>query len=170
MISPIAHLHVFQMSSYLSSLSPILTLLLYISVLSVLYISYSSFISPLRNIPGPFFARHTSLWLVHITRQRNRHLHDINLHKTYGPIVRVGPSQISLSNPSAVKMVYGVSFKRARGCELGQVADLDIIGSITKPLEKSNWYSTFSRTTSSLSIVWNNTKSFKSGNKYVKIN
>lgn len=74
---------------------------------TILYISYINFTTSLRRIPGPFLAKYSKLWLVHVTRQRKRHFHDIELHEKYGPIVRVSPTQVSLASPQAVKIVYG---------------------------------------------------------------
>jgi hypothetical protein len=90
-----------------SFMLPTLLELLIVS-LSLLYINYVNSITHRRNIPGPFMAKLTTLWLVRVTWQRKRHLHDIELHQKYGRIVRVGPKQISLDGPSAVKMVYGM--------------------------------------------------------------
>ncbi len=86
---------------------PILTI-----TLSFLCIISNYSITPLKQIPGPFLASISSLWLVKITRQRRRHLHDIALHRKYGPIVRVGPNEVSLASPAAVKLLYGMLPKK----------------------------------------------------------
>lgn len=33
----------------------------------------------------------------------------IKLHQKYGPLVRVGPSHVSVSDPDAVKIIYGIN-------------------------------------------------------------
>jgi hypothetical protein len=75
--------------------------------LPFLYLLHQYFYGPLSNIPGPRILRLTSLWLVRKTHQRQRHLYDCELHERYGPVVRVGPREVSLSSPAAVKAVYG---------------------------------------------------------------
>lgn len=84
---------------------------LFLVVLPLLYSSFAILAGPLRKIPGPLLAKYTKLWLVFVTHKRMRHSHDLELHKTYGPVVRVGPNQLLLSYPSAVKMVYGTQFR-----------------------------------------------------------
>lgn len=39
---------------------------------------------PLRNIPGPFFARFTKLWLVKQAWYGDFHTINLDLHKKYG--------------------------------------------------------------------------------------
>lgn len=98
-------------------MSPTLLALLIVS-LSLLYINYVNSITHRRNIPGPFMAKLTTLWLVRVTWQRKRHLHDVELHQKYGRIVRVGPKQITQEGPSAVKMVYVCSLNRLSSCNV----------------------------------------------------
>lgn len=73
------------------------------------YNFYKSFRSPLRSIPGPFLTRITNLWYFNRVRCGQFHTENITLHQRYGPIVRLGPSLYSLSNPD--KAVYGHTSK-----------------------------------------------------------
>ncbi|KAM7219399.1 Cytochrome P450 [Rhypophila decipiens] len=61
----------------------------------------------LRHIPGPFLASLTNLWRFRL--QYNGSIQPIlyNLHKTYGPIVRIGPSTVSISSPEYITSVFG---------------------------------------------------------------
>ncbi|TAQ84790.1 hypothetical protein B7494_g6894 [Chlorociboria aeruginascens] len=72
--------------------------------------------TPLRKLPGPFFASFTRWWLVIYVRRKQRHLDDIKLHRKYGPLVRIGPNEVSISSPSALNTIYGsnavTSFKK----------------------------------------------------------
>ncbi|KAF4417289.1 Pisatin demethylase [Fusarium acutatum] len=72
---------------------------------------YSLFLSPLRNIPGPFLARVTRWWEYRLVKQGNSNQEFIRLHKKYGPVVRVGPNRYSLSQPKDVKKVYELGGK-----------------------------------------------------------
>lgn len=63
----------------------------------------------LRNIPGPLLASITGLWRL-IDVKRGQH-HDtlINLHQKYGTkLLRIAPNVVSVSDPEAVKVVYGL--------------------------------------------------------------
>lgn len=70
--------------------------------------------SPLKDIPGPFWARFTTLWYFKRV-QRGSFEHDnISLHQKYGPVVRVAPNQYSISEPAAIKTVYGTGSRFAK--------------------------------------------------------
>ncbi|KAF3396481.1 Pisatin demethylase [Penicillium rolfsii] len=63
--------------------------------------------SPLRDIPGPFWTRFTSLWYFNRVYHGQFEQDNIKLHQKYGPVVRVAPNQYSISDISAIKTVYG---------------------------------------------------------------
>ena len=67
----------------------------------VLYVRYQR----LAHIPGPFLAAFTDLW-----RARIQFFGPIvptlhQLHEKYGPVVRIGPNTVSLSNPAHIPIV-----------------------------------------------------------------
>lgn len=62
--------------------------------------------SPLRKIPGPRLSLVTS-WVLkwhEFRANRTRYIH--GLHKTYGPVVRIGPNEVAFSSGAAVKEIY----------------------------------------------------------------
>ncbi|KAJ5679171.1 Cytochrome P450 [Penicillium macrosclerotiorum] len=63
-------------------------------------------ISPLSNIPGPWFTRFTSFWIKYqeFTANRREYIHD--LHQKYGPVVRLGPNEVSFTSLDAIKEIY----------------------------------------------------------------
>jgi cytochrome P450 len=65
------------------------------------------FLSPLRTIPGPLIAKLTGKWLVLVDFAGNRTSTIHRLHEKYGTAVRVGPNEVSFSNISTVKEIYG---------------------------------------------------------------
>lgn len=65
------------------------------------------FLSPLRNIPGPFLAKVTPKWLIFVDLAGYRTLTLHKLHQRYGSAVRIGPQEVSFSNPEMVKEIYG---------------------------------------------------------------
>ncbi|KAI5893315.1 cytochrome P450 [Schizophyllum commune H4-8] len=69
---------------------------------------YRLYLSPLSNIPGPWYAAVTDLWLTsHIARlQQCMTVH--KLFEAYGPIVRIGPNRIAFKDMAGVKAVYSV--------------------------------------------------------------
>ena len=64
-------------------------------------------LSSLKDIPGPFWTRFTSLWYLNKVRHGNFEHENIRLHQKYGSIVRIAPNQYSISDHSAIKTVYG---------------------------------------------------------------
>ena len=73
---------------------------------------YSLFFSPLRNIPGPFSARFSRLYYFAHVYGGHWERRNIKLHRQYkAPVVRVAPNWYSISDPSALKTIYGPGSK-----------------------------------------------------------
>lgn len=79
--------------------------------LRILYTIVTGLCSPLRRIPGPLNAHFTKLWYFIRVGKGNFHHENINLHRKYGPLVRLGPNFVSVDDPSAVKTIYGITSK-----------------------------------------------------------
>lgn len=62
----------------------------------------------LRSIPGPFLAKFTDLWRLRAVWKGNFQRAVIDLHRTYGDVVRVGPNTISIADPKAIESIYGL--------------------------------------------------------------
>ncbi|ESU13935.1 hypothetical protein FGSG_13176 [Fusarium graminearum PH-1] len=65
------------------------------------------FLSPLRQVPGPkLFA--ATRWRLAYEDWKGTRTRTINaLHKKYGPVVRIGPNEISFNSLSALRTIYG---------------------------------------------------------------
>ena len=79
----------------------------------LIYLAIQHITSPVRSVPGPWQARFTRLWFLLKVRSGSFHHDNIDLHRKYGPIVRVAPSYYSISTPD--KAVYGISSKFPKG-------------------------------------------------------
>ncbi|KAF2092698.1 cytochrome P450 [Rhizodiscina lignyota] len=92
--------------SVLSDVSPILLLLNFCFVLAIVYLVYQRFLHPLARFPGPLVASLTDLskfsyfWSLQIDKQL------FALHEKYGPIVRIGPNDLSFYGADAVAPIY----------------------------------------------------------------
>jgi hypothetical protein len=62
--------------------------------------------SPLRDIPGPLPAKLTTQWLLFIDLAGNRSTYIHKLHQMYGPIVRIGPNEVSFASIDAINDIY----------------------------------------------------------------
>ncbi|KAJ2989667.1 hypothetical protein NUW58_g3357 [Xylaria curta] len=66
-------------------------------------LAYRRYASPLRSIPGPFLASCSRAWKIKSTMSENTHWEHIDLHKKYGPVVRIAPNEVSFSSPQVAR-------------------------------------------------------------------
>ncbi|KAI0037701.1 cytochrome P450 [Auriscalpium vulgare] len=59
---------------------------------------------PLAGYPGPQYCWLSSLWFTYISFRGRRHLVLDELHRRYGPFVRIGPNTLSINSPSAMSI------------------------------------------------------------------
>lgn len=81
------------------------TTLLAVLLANLLWTRYSS---GLRQIPGPFLASFSNLWKLQAVWKQNMHRANIRVHEDYGPIVRIGPNHVSVTDPASMQIIYGV--------------------------------------------------------------
>ncbi|KAI0101193.1 cytochrome P450 [Daldinia grandis] len=74
-------------------------------------ILWNRFRKDLRDIPGPRAAAYTGLWRLLDVRTGQAHKHAIKLHRKYGPLVRIGPNHVSVSDPREINHIYGLKSK-----------------------------------------------------------
>ncbi|EWG52238.1 hypothetical protein FVEG_11028 [Fusarium verticillioides 7600] len=67
----------------------------------------STLMSPLRQYPGPFLAKWTNVWRLYQVRSQKYQWTIQELHKKYGPVVRIGPNLLDLDYPELIKTIYG---------------------------------------------------------------
>lgn len=76
---------------------------------------YNRFFHPLHDIPGPLMCAISWLPWYKYWFSGHMHLEVLRLHETYGPVVRMGPSEVSFIDASTWKDIY--SLKRCRQIE-----------------------------------------------------
>jgi hypothetical protein len=74
--------------------------------ISIAYVVYQRHVHPLAKYPGPFFASISNFWKVQTVLPHNFHREILRCHETYGPIVRIGPNDLSFSTPDAIAPIY----------------------------------------------------------------
>ncbi|KAH8680471.1 cytochrome P450 [Ilyonectria robusta] len=67
---------------------------------------YRLYIHPLSGIPGPRLAACSSLWLAWHTMIGDECTTIFQLHKQYGPVLRVGPNDVDIADGDAVDPIY----------------------------------------------------------------
>jgi hypothetical protein len=61
----------------------------------------------LYGIPGPFLASFSNLWLL-INCANGKSMEEWKLHRKYkSQLIRLGPSTVSVSDPEAIRIIYG---------------------------------------------------------------
>lgn len=74
---------------------------------AIIYSFIRAAASPLRSVPGPPAARFNRLWYLQKIWTGEFSRLNIDLHRKYGPVVRLAPNEYSLDDPTAVKAIYG---------------------------------------------------------------
>ena len=72
-----------------------------------LYTLFVRYRTGLRRIPGPWIASVSSIWRFVVVWNQDMPSTSIRLHEKYGPLVRIGPSHVSVADPDALKVIYG---------------------------------------------------------------
>jgi hypothetical protein len=77
---------------------------------------YLRYLSPYRDIPGPFLATISPLWRLRGALNGSLHKDITAAHRKYGPIFRIAPDEVSISDPEAIKTIYahGAGFIKVR--------------------------------------------------------
>lgn len=61
----------------------------------------------LHDIPSPFPASFTNLWLLYQCRRGRRFRAVDDLHKKHGSLVRIQPHHVSVADVDAINPIYG---------------------------------------------------------------
>lgn len=72
----------------------------------------------LQDIPGPTVAKYTRLWKLYNVWKGDHQNTAIDLHRKHGSLVRIGPKHVSVGDPSAIPVIYGLNkgFTKVRVC------------------------------------------------------
>ncbi|KAK7710787.1 hypothetical protein SLS64_005692 [Diaporthe eres] len=81
-------------------------------VLLVTVIIYRRHFSPLKDIPGPFWASFSRLWHIRITLDGNQNEQLTQAHEKYGHFVRLANNEVSVSHPDAIRRVLLAPLKK----------------------------------------------------------
>ncbi|CAG9972476.1 unnamed protein product [Clonostachys byssicola] len=78
-------------------------------------LAYNKYGHGISQLPGPFMASITDFWRLFIVWGRRPDITHAALHRRYGHFVRLGPNAVSVSDPSAVREIYGLAsgFKKS---------------------------------------------------------
>ncbi|OTA81553.1 hypothetical protein M434DRAFT_380111 [Hypoxylon sp. CO27-5] len=74
---------------------------------------YRRYLSPLSNVPGPFWASITRLWHAYHVFKGDHNLHQIGLHNHFGYFVRIAPDEVSVSHPDGPHLLLQATLRKA---------------------------------------------------------
>ena len=83
----------------------------FLGAVALMMASYVRSLFRLRNLPGPFVARFTGLFRLSLVSKGNGPQNYRALRQKYGPIVRVGPNAVSISDVAMIPTIYGIGSK-----------------------------------------------------------
>lgn len=112
--------------------SHIITFFGILVAIRLLVLLVQSWLHPLRDVPGPFWARLSRLWYLHAVSRGDFHKINVGLHQKHGEqspkvsksvdrsnaysvrsgvgsVVRIAPGQYSIDDPEALKIIYSHS-------------------------------------------------------------
>jgi hypothetical protein len=74
-------------------------------------IIYRLFFNPLNKFPGPYLNRLSTFNLVLRLSNFDANKHFYELHQKYGKFVRIGPNDLSITEPEGVQVISGATSK-----------------------------------------------------------
>lgn len=102
-------------------------------IASYYFLLYPLILHPLARVPGPKSAALTQYWILYISWAEKRNATVHRLHEKYGPIVRIGPNEVDISDPSYIKDVYVDNFdKSSFYAQFGVFGQLNSFSTVTK--------------------------------------
>jgi hypothetical protein len=91
-----------------TSVFNVTALLLVLALIFLARSLHTVFKPGLRKLPGPILARFSGLYRLSLVYAGRAPYEYRKMHQQYGPIVRIGPSHVSVSDPAAIPQIYGI--------------------------------------------------------------
>ncbi len=100
--------HISGMETKVSKGIILLTISFLLGLILCHYLVSQFITNGLNRYPGPWLAKFSKLWLRWDVQTNRHQRHLLELHRTHGDVVRVGPNNLSIANPDYVTLIYGV--------------------------------------------------------------
>ncbi|ORY69940.1 cytochrome P450 [Pseudomassariella vexata] len=96
------------------------------------------YLSSISDIPGPKWAALTRLWHINQIWSGHQNLTFLDLHKKHGHFVRIGPNEVSVTHPDAIKKLILTPQRKGYWYQIMRFPDWRFITplSTTEPKEK----------------------------------
>ncbi|KAI1496961.1 cytochrome P450 monooxygenase [Biscogniauxia marginata] len=134
-MSSLQHVHVLNPSSTWASFHQ--TLLIGVSAALTIYGIwrgiYNVYFHPLRRFPGPWIASVSDFFKLWVISTKQVHTLTLAAHARYGPVVRVAPNVLSISDPRLLPAVYH------RRVDKTDVYTPGVLGDTAPPFQTLPW-------------------------------
>ncbi|TDZ60839.1 Cytochrome P450 monooxygenase gsfF [Colletotrichum trifolii] len=80
-------------------------------ILLASWLVYQRYLSPFAGLPGPYWATLSRTWLAFHSYKGDLHTIMMQWHEKYGRVIRIGPSEVSISDLASIKTIYGAGSK-----------------------------------------------------------
>ncbi|KAJ1909771.1 hypothetical protein IWQ60_010993, partial [Tieghemiomyces parasiticus] len=77
-----------------------------LAVAVVSWVVYYAFLSPLARVPGPFICRILPAYLHPSLHNGSHYLWVTEMHRQYGPIVRIGHEAVTVTDRTSIREIY----------------------------------------------------------------
>ena len=67
---------------------------------------YQRLLNPVSKLPGPWYTKFTSLVIKYHEFSASRRIFVHQLHKEYGPVVRIASNEVSFATLDAIREIY----------------------------------------------------------------
>ncbi|OQE44528.1 hypothetical protein PENCOP_c002G03466 [Penicillium coprophilum] len=88
--------------------------------------------TPIRDIPGPFLASFSKLWLVYHLWKGHGEEELIDLHKKHGDFVRIAENEVSVSHPDAVKQLLHANIAKGSWYSIFSLPDYHYVNQMSE--------------------------------------
>ena len=100
---------------------------------------WNKFQPGLVKIPGPTLAAYSKFWRLYDVYKGHAHLTAIDLHRQYGPLVRIAPNHVSVADPKMIPVIYTnkEDFTKVCYCSVTQDSVISLGGvSLTRKIHR----------------------------------
>ncbi|KAL4875796.1 cytochrome P450 [Aspergillus karnatakaensis] len=121
--------------STLDLLSPLVDVRLWPLIFAAIVIvgaAKRKYLTPIRDIPGPFLASFSSLWQVYQLWRGHTEEEVIKLHKKHGHFVRIRDNEVSVSHPDAVKQLLHANIAKGPWYSIFSLPDYHYVNQMSE--------------------------------------
>ncbi|KAI5201748.1 hypothetical protein AUEXF2481DRAFT_694334 [Aureobasidium subglaciale EXF-2481] len=103
----------------------VLAILGYVVTRVIYQIVYYRWFHPLSKFPGPFWASVTRLWIAYHNLKEDEPMVAFELHKKYGPVIRITPTLLLVSDATKLPEIYNRQANKSKHYITGSFGNVE---------------------------------------------